>query len=91
MFGTEENLKAFLQEPKKYLQERPIMPDVFRVLLLGPRGSGKHAQAQLLSETYGWTVVDFKQIVKQKIEQLVKQEVHIPNNPQPGARIAMSE
>jgi YHS domain-containing protein len=45
VFGTEENMKAFISEPKKYLQNRPIMPEVFRVLLLGPRGAGKHIQS----------------------------------------------
>jgi YHS domain-containing protein len=80
-FGNEENLKTFLVEPKKFIQERPNMPDVFRILLLGPRGAGKHTQAQLLSDTYGWKIIDFKQLVKSKLDELIKQEVHIPNNP----------
>ena len=65
-------MKTFIAEPKKFLQERPSMPSIFRVLMLGPRGSGKHQQARLLSDTYGWTIVDFKQIVKSKIEELIK-------------------
>lgn len=47
-------------EPKKYIQERPKMPDIFRVLMIGPRGTGKRTQAKHLSDTYGWKIVDFK-------------------------------
>lgn len=72
VFGSEENMKAFLSEAKKYIQQRPSMPKIFRMLLLGPRGSGKHDQAKLLSDTYGWKIVDFKKIVKQRIEELIK-------------------
>jgi dephospho-CoA kinase len=67
------------------------MPSIFRVLLLGPKGCGKHSQAKLLSDTYGWKVVDFKQIVKSKLEELMKAEAHIPNNPNFGGRIGLSE
>lgn len=89
-FVNEENLKKFLAEPKKFIQERPNMPDVFRILLLGPRGAGRHTQAQLLSDTYGWKIIDFKQLVKSKIDELIKADAHIPNNPN-GGRIGLSE
>lgn len=91
VFANEENLKAFLAEPKKYLQARPEMPAIFRVLMLGARGSGRHTQAKLLSQIYGWKIVDFKQLIKQRVEALVKQEIHIQNNPLPGGRIGLSE
>ena len=42
VFASEDNMKAFISEPKKYIQERPNMPSIFRTLLLGPKGSGKH-------------------------------------------------
>ena len=42
VFVSEENLKAFMLEPKKYITTRPAMPNVFRMLMLGPKGSGKH-------------------------------------------------
>jgi len=45
VFSAEENLVKFLQEPKKYLKERPVMPSNFRALMLGPKGVGKHTQA----------------------------------------------
>jgi|LauGreDrversion4_2_1035121.scaffolds.fasta_scaffold606514_2 YHS domain-containing protein len=60
VFANEENLKAFLADPKKYLLKRPEMPSIFRLLLLGARGSGRHTQAKLLSQIYGWKIVDFK-------------------------------
>ena len=72
VFGNEDNLKVFIAEPKKFLLNRPQMPDIFRVLMLGAKGSGKHTQAKLLNQTYGWKIVDFKQIVKSRLEQLVK-------------------
>lgn len=78
-------------EPKKYLLEKPKMPEIFRVLMLGPRGAGRHTQAKLLSETYGWKVVDFKELVRNTLEELMKQETHIPNNPMAGGRIGLSE
>jgi hypothetical protein len=35
----------------------------------------------LLSETYGWRIVDYKELVKNKLEELMRFEVHVPNNP----------
>jgi adenylate kinase family enzyme/YHS domain-containing protein len=91
VFVTEENLKAFILEPKKYITARPAMPNVFRMLMLGPKGSGKHEQAKLLSETYGWKVVDFRQLIRSKLEEIMKAEAHLPNNPLPGGKISLSE
>lgn len=91
VFGNEENMKSFLSEPKKYIQEKPSMPDLFRILMIGPKGSGKHVQAKLLSEIYGWKIVDFKEIVKQKLDELIKFDGHLPNNPMIGGRIGLSE
>lgn len=91
VFGNEENLKAFMIEPKKYLQEKPKMPEIFRVLLLGPKGAGKHTQAKLLSEIYGWKIVDFKELIKNTLDELMRSEHHIPNNPMAGGRIGLSE
>jgi hypothetical protein len=59
--------------------------------MLGPTGAGKHTQAQRLSETYGWKIVDFKQLVRSKLEEMMKLDIHIPNNPMQGGRIGLSE
>lgn len=91
VFSTDDNLKAFLSEPKRFLQSRPSMPSVFRVLMLGPKGVGRHTQARMLSDTYGWRIVDFKQLVQSRLEEMMKYEVFIPNNPVQGGRIGMSE
>lgn len=82
MFATDDNLQAFIKDPKSYLINRPSMPAIFRTLMLGPKGVGKHTQAQLLSDIYGWAIVDYKDLVKNKLEELMKFEIHIPNNPQ---------
>jgi len=57
------------------------MPSGYRILMQGVRGSGKHTQAMKLSNIYGWRVVDFKELVRSKIEEMSKLEMHIPNNP----------
>lgn len=91
VFSSEENLKAFLAEPKMYLQDRPHMPSNFRLLMLGPKGAGKSTQAQHLNDLYGWRVVDYKALVRYRVEELLKYDMHIPNNPQAGGRIGLSE
>lgn len=42
-FENENNLKVFLRSPRDYLQTAPSMPADFRVLLVGPAGSGVHS------------------------------------------------
>ncbi len=44
-FENESNLKDFIKSPRDYLQTVPAMPADFRVLLVGPAGSGVHSQA----------------------------------------------
>jgi len=44
-FATEENLKEFCTEPKKFLSAAPKMPKEFRMLLIGQKGIGKTTQA----------------------------------------------
>jgi len=60
VFAEENNMKAFINEPKKYLQAAPQMPSCYRLLMVGPRGIGTHTQAALLQEQYGWRVVDYQ-------------------------------
>jgi len=42
VFENEDNMKAFMKDPKKYLKAPPKMPKEFRMLILGPRGMGMH-------------------------------------------------
>ena len=44
----------------------------------------------MLSVIYGWKVVDFKEMVRSKIQEMSELEVHIPNNPI-GGRIGLKE
>ena len=40
VFQNEENLKAFIEQPRIYINKAPEMPPDFRLLMLGPRGIG---------------------------------------------------
>ena len=63
VFQSEENMNAFVKEPRAYIDKAPQMPPNFRLAMLGPRGVGVRSQAERLEQLYGWRVVDFKQIV----------------------------
>jgi hypothetical protein len=92
VFADEPNLKAFLLEPKKYLQSEPKLPEKFRLMLTGPKGIGVHTQAQILSELYGLQIVDYQEMVKRRIEELLKEETKLPNNVLPyKSKISLSE
>jgi len=40
VFQNEDNLKAFVKEPRVYISKPPQMPRNFRLAVLGPRGIG---------------------------------------------------
>jgi hypothetical protein len=42
-FSNEENMQAFVQEPRKYLEKAPRMPDGYRMMMFGPKGIGIHS------------------------------------------------
>ena len=71
VFQTEENLKEFVKQPRFYIGTAPEMPKDFRLLMAGPRGIGCRTQAALLEDLYGWRVVDFKQIVQDKLKEIL--------------------
>lgn len=80
VFENEENQKAFISEPRKYLQSAPKMPDDYRVMILGPKGAGVRSQARNLNSHYGWRMVDFNQIVKDKLAEIMALPIKPPNN-----------
>ena len=80
VFQNEENLKAFVKEPRTYISEAPKMPEGFRLMMFGPRGIGVKSQAERLEKLYGWRVVDFKQIVQNKLREIMAQPAKLPNN-----------
>jgi len=92
VFANEENMKAFLLEPKKYLQGEPKIPESYRVMMAGPRGIGCHTQAATLSNLYGWRVVDYQELVKTRLNKILRADHHVPNNVIPGlSEIGLSE
>jgi hypothetical protein len=46
-----------------------------------------------MSKLYGWKVIDYQQMVKTRLNQLLKREVHIYNNFEPAGKtqIGLSE
>jgi len=92
VFANEENMKAFITEPKKYIASEPKMPTTFRIMMAGPKGIGCHTQAQTLSDLYGWKVVDYQMLVRNRINKILKRDHHVPNNIVPGlSEIGLSE
>lgn len=81
LFETEENQKEFCAQPKKFLKNSPEMPGRFRLLLSGPKGSGKKTVAKNLSEKYGWKIVDWNALVQNKIKMMKERKEFLPNNP----------
>ena len=82
LFETEENLKEFCSQPKKYLQAPPQMPDRFRLLIAGPSGAGSKTVAKQLSEKYRWKIADWNEIVAEKERWMRSMGEEIkPNNP----------
>lgn len=73
-------MKEFASNPRKYISKPPKMPKNFRILMLGPKGVGKHTQSKLLEEFYGWRLVDFNTIVQKKLGEIIKMRDKPPNN-----------
>ena len=73
-------MKEFVEDPRKFLQSEPKMPPNFRLLMLGPKGAGVHTQAKRLENEYGWRVVDFLEIVQNKLRTILEMKEKPPNN-----------
>ena len=56
------------------------MPENYRMMVLGPRGSGVKTQSKMLEAKYGWKVVDFNQIVQDKLREILQMPTRLPNN-----------
>ena len=62
LFVSEDNRKKFLENPKKYISCPPQVPINYRVSIIGPSKSGKSLIANMLSEIYGWRIIDMEEI-----------------------------
>ncbi len=62
VFINEENRKKFLNNPKKYLNVPPQVPNNYRISIVGPSKSGKKTIAKILNELYGWKIIDMEEI-----------------------------
>ena len=80
LFENEENRNAFVKSPIEYISEEPQMPADFRLMMVGPRGIGVHTQADRLEQFYGWRVVDFQQIVQDKLSEILMMNPKPRNN-----------
>lgn len=80
VFQNEENLKEFVKQPRFYISKAPQMPPNFRLAMMGPRGIGVKSQAERLESLYGWRVIDFKQIVQDKLKEILSMPMKLPNN-----------
>lgn len=80
VFQNEENLKEFVKQPRFYINKAPQMPPNFRLAMMGPRGIGVKSQAEKLESLYGWRVIDFKQIVQEKLREILSMPAKLPNN-----------
>eukprot|EP00825_Cyclidium_porcatum_P011085 TRINITY_DN1566_c0_g1_i6.p1 TRINITY_DN1566_c0_g1~~TRINITY_DN1566_c0_g1_i6.p1 ORF type:complete len:1401 (+),score=376.97 TRINITY_DN1566_c0_g1_i6:144-4346(+) len=86
LFENEENQTQFLNNPRKFLQEVPKLPQTYNVAIIGPRKSGKRTFGEKLCQEYGWKKVDIQQMITQVISEQKQQEVtggHIPSNFEP--------
>jgi len=84
VFDSEETQKRFLAYPRRYLNSPPKMPKQFRLGVIGPRRSGKKTQAKLLSEKYGWPIINISDILTKVANMQKEWEEHIPSNPESG-------
>ena len=71
LFVSEDNRKKFLENPKKYISTPPQVPINYRVSIIGPPKSGKTLIANMLSEIYGWKIMDMEEIYE-KVKEYQK-------------------
>lgn len=81
LFGSEENRNEFLRDGKRFLEKKPKMPKGYNVGIVGMSCTGKKTYANLLSEIYGWKVVDVEKIVGDAMEEQKNWSSYTPCNP----------
>eukprot|EP00743_Colponemidia_sp_Colp-15_P003757 GILK01004053.1.p1 GENE.GILK01004053.1~~GILK01004053.1.p1 ORF type:complete len:1970 (+),score=455.64 GILK01004053.1:306-6215(+) len=71
LLADEDALTQFTNDPKTYLYRTPGLPRQYRVAVVGSSQTGTSTQARLLSQQYGWKVIDMLDLLR---EQLGEQE-----------------
>ena len=62
LFVSDDNRKKFLENPKKYINEPPQVPQNYRISIIGPPQSGKKTIANMLSQIYHWKIINMEEI-----------------------------
>ena len=62
LFVSDDNRKKFLDNPKKYINEPPQVPQNYRISIIGPPQSGKKTIANMLSQIYHWKIINMEEI-----------------------------
>ncbi|KAK7907798.1 hypothetical protein WMY93_016410 [Mugilogobius chulae] len=74
-FSSPEARDLFIQNPEQYVaQTDPLKPPALRVLMLGPRGSGKTANGKWLAQQLGLFYIEFRE----KLQMLVIEKTKKP-------------
>ena len=81
LFGSEENRNEFLKDGKRFLEKKPKMPKGYNVGIVGMSCTGKKTYANMLSQIYGWKVVDVERIVGEAMEEQKSSSSYTPCNP----------
>ncbi|KAM6954065.1 adenylate kinase 9 [Aplochiton taeniatus] len=87
-FASTEARDRFLQDPDAYMAKtQPLKPPALRILMLGPRGSGKTTQGTWLADQLGIFHIQFRECLQERIlaktgaRVLLTDEVEPPEEP----------
>ncbi|XP_050927825.1 LOW QUALITY PROTEIN: adenylate kinase 9 [Lates calcarifer] len=75
-FSSPEARDIFLQDPMQFVAKtEPLKPPALRVLLLGPRGSGKTTHGEWLAQQFGLFHIQFREQLQMLVMAKTKQRV----------------
>jgi len=69
LFSSPETMTAFKRDPRKYIDKWPQVPPTLGLAILGPPRSGKKTQANMISDMYGFQVVDLPSAIERGLER----------------------
>lgn len=80
IFISQENKNKFMKNPKKYTANYPVIPNNYRIAIIGPPKSGKKTIAKMLNELYNYKVINIDEIANSILDWQKSFDEHIPNN-----------